>query len=787
MDEDSRRNHLGNHQRNHQENGIKFESPTEDSRREDPDRILDSPTEECANQENGPENDLENDLTLDSPTESNQRSDSPSDDQPCYYQRDEYGSMNRLCDDLLILIFKHLTVDELFTVEQVCKRWYHLAPLNRRNCLCVSQLSAPLNEHRSHFCPDNRLHNCNPRQRYVFGDFRQLQHKVLPSYQSVQSLHLNLQNMRSAQQKLVLGDVALNFNNLVHLQIQSSPDSSTVYRQLAKLRFLSTNRLQHLLLCHTVNYEAGDLVDLSLELACTQRAKSDKERQHASQYAHYKIPCKFPCLRTFHSDFASLQLPPAEQLVASEANSLPFLTTSLPFLRRLRLDRCVLAEKEFACLHRLFPNLEHLALRQLDARQCLALSSLFANTIQTLRVNEIEPHEFCAVLGGLCSMRKLRYVKLVCSRLSFDCLVRTAIIHLQRNCPLLTKFVLNKLHLQTNALEDYVGYWRTFDTINRILKRSADIKYIDLNKLELCWPHIDLKHFLTALRYIRTLYFVTDNAVFADFQCLLDRSSKLRTLHFDYQNTENSKAILLNLVQHSPKLRVLKLNQVELAHNFMAELPRYCPNLVLFELNPKRFMHHPCKYNFNKLAELGQLSQLCLSNMKIHDKELASVVAACAHLAKLHVTSSRGLSGCTVYQFKQKAATNPDVHYELSVDGLNDTKYFNFYLLSNFLTSIDNHSFSKINFEPFQKLIVFTPSDEPTVLNVTEWNDAVLRFKDFKRLTRYFSKMRYYYIKKTENNKEAKWTELANEDDTPIPSHNSKILLEFYESENFIF
>lgn len=774
------------------ENDLAFDSPTID---EDPrkhpviDRTLDSPTDEYprGNQES-------DDLTLDSPTEGDLRSDSACHEQPCYDPhcqdhhrfRDEKpnSNMNRLCDDLLILIFKHLTVDELFTVEQVCKRWYQLATLNRRNCLCVSLLGAPLNEHRTHFCVDNRLHNCNPRQRYVFGDFRRLTHKVLPSYESVQSLHLNLQNLRSAQQKLVLGEVALKFNNLVHLQIQINPDSSSACRQLAKLRFLSTNRLQHLLICNTVNYEAGDL---GLELACSQRAKSEKARQQAGQYAHYKIPCKFPCLRTFHSDFASLQLPAAEQLTASAANSLPFLTNSLPFLKRLRLDRCAIGEPEFACLHRLFPNLEHLALRQLDARQCAALSSLFANTVQTLRVNEIESNEFCAVLTGLCSMRKLRYVKLVCSRLAFDGLVRTAIIQLQRNCPLLGKFVLNKLHMRTNALEDYVGYWRTFDTINTILKRSADIKYIDLNKLELCWPHIDLKHFLTALRHIRTLYFVTDNAIFADFQCLLDRSSKLRTLHFDYQNSENSKAILANLVQHSPKLRVLKLNQVELAHNFLAELPRYCPNLVLFELNPKRFMRHTCKYNFIKLAELNQLSQLCLSNMKIHDKELASVVAACAHLAKLHVTSSRGLSGCTVYQFRQKAQTNPDVHYELSVDALVDTKYFNFYLLSNFLTSIDNYSFSKINFEPFQKLIVFTPSDEPTVLNVTEWNDAVLRFKDFKRLTRYFSKMRYYYIKKTENNKEAKWMEMANEDDTLMPSHNSKILLEFYESENFIF
>ena len=712
------------------------------------------------------------------------------------YERFRIGqcpiNINNLCDDLLILIFKNLTVDQLFTAEQVCKRWYQLAALNRRNCLCVSLLGARQNEYRTHWCTDNRRHNCNPRQRFVFGDFRQLTGKVLPSYESVQALHLNLQNLKSAQQKIILGEVAAKFCNLVHLQIQISPESSSACRQLVRLNFLSTQRLQHLLLCNTVNYEAGDLVDLSLELACSRRMKSEKEKQHASQYAHYRIPLKFPSLRTFHSDFASLQLSALNQL----ADSLPAsnqsshqsdqLTSTLQSLRRLRLDRCVIAESEFVCLHRHFPNLEHLALRQLDAKQSVALAGLFANSIQTLRVNEIEPHEFCSVLNALCSMRKLRYVKLVCARLSFDSLVRNAIVQLQRNCPLLGKFVLNKLTIKTTALEDYVGYWRTFDTINTILKRSADIKYIDLNKLELCWPHIDLKHFLTALRHIRTLYFVTDNAIFADFQCLFDRTSKLRTLHFDYQNSTNSKPVLLNLVQHSPKLRVLKLNQVELAHNFLGELPRYCPNLVLFELNPKRFMHHPCKYNFAKLAELEQLSQLCLSNMKIHDRELAAVVAACEHLAKLHVTSSRGLSGCTVFSFKQKAASNPDVNYELSVDALVDTKYFNFYLMNNFLTSIDNYSFSKINFEPFQKLIVFTPSDEPTVLNVTEWNEAVLRFKDFKRLTRYFSKMKYYYIKKTEN-KEAKWMELANEDDTPIPSHNHKILLEFYESENFIF
>ena len=689
-------------------------------------------------------------------------------------------SVNDLCDDLLILIFKNLNVSELFLVEQVCKRWYQLATLNRRNCLCLSLLGAQRNEERTHWC-ENRLHNCNSKQKYIFGNFNRLVLKILPSYESVQTLHLNLQNLKLDQQKAILHQIAFKFDNLIHFQLQLNADSNSIYRQLIKLNFQCTNRLQHLILCNTVNYETGDLVDLSLELACTQRLKNEKDKYLTTinQYAHFKIPCKFPNLKIFHSDYLSLQLP-------SEIENFNESYT-LKCLKRLRLDRCLIEEQEVVCLFKLFPNLEHLTLRQLDAKQCLILTSLFSSTLQSLRVNEINPQDFASILNYLCSMRKLRYIKLICTRLHFDNLIRTAIIQLQRNCPLLQKFVLNKLSIKINALEDYVGYWRTFDTINAILKHSFDLKYIDLNKLELCWPQIDLKHFLTALRHIRTLYFVTDNLIFANFQFLFDRTSKLRTLHFDYQNVQNSKLILLNLIQYSPKLRVLKLNQVELSHSFMGDLPKYCPNLVLLEINPKHFLHHPCKYNFIKLSELNNLSQLCLSNMKIHDKELGFIVRTCANLAKLHITSSRGLSGSTVFSFKQKAQTNPDVNYELNVDALVDTKYFNFYLMNNFLTSIDNYSFSKINFEPFQKLIIFTPSEEPTVLNVVEWNsESPIRFKDFKKITRYFSKMKYYYVKKTEN-KESKWTELRNEDNTLIPSHNGKILLEFFESENFIF
>ena len=66
---------------------------------------------------------------------------------------------------------------------------------------------------------------------------------------------------------------------------------------------------------------------------------------------------------------------------------------------------------------------------------------------------------------------------------------------------------------------------------------------------------------------------------------------------------------------------------------------------------------------------------------------------------------------------------------------------------------------------------------------MVELNDDILKFKGFKKLTHYFLKMKYYYVKRTENN-EAKLTELVNEDDTLIPSHNGKILLEFYESES---
>ena len=708
----------------------------------------------------------------------NQQLNQPLNENEIQFQDDDgskRANINHLCDDLLILIFKNFNVDELFVIEQVCKRWYQLAAVSRRNCLCLSLLGAQQNEDRTHWC-DNRLHNCSLRQKYVFGNFDRLMNKVLSSYECVQTLHLNLQNLKTNQHKLLLNNIAIRFDNLVHFQIQINPRSTSVYRQLIKLNFICTNRLQHLILRNTVNYEAGDLFDLTLELACNQRLKNEKEKYSNSinQYAYFKIPCKFPYLRTFHSDVLSLQLP-------SEANLNE--SYSLKFLKRLRLDKCTIEEQEFISLSKLFPNLEHLSLRQLSAKQCSMLSSLFANSMQTLRINEIDPQEFCCILNHLCSMRKLRHVKLICTRLHFDNVVRNAIITLQRNCPLIQKFVLNKLHVKINAMDDHVGYWRTFDTISTILKRSCDLKYMDLNKLELCWPHIDLKHFLTALRHIRTLYFVTDNVIFANFSFLFDRTSKLRTLHFDYQNTNNSKSILLNLVQYSPKLRVLKLNQVELSHNFMAELPKYCPNLVLLEINPKTFLRHPCKYNFIKLSELNNLSQLCLSNMKIHDKEMSMIVRTCVNLAKLHITSSRGLNGNTVYAFKCKALTNPDVNYELNVDALVDTKYFNFYLMSNFLTSIDNYSFSKINFEPFQKLIVFTPSEEPTVLNVVEWNDDILKFKDFKKLTHYFSKMKYYYVKRTENN-EAKLTELVNEDDTLIPSHNGKILLEFYESES---
>lgn len=697
------------------------------------------------------------------------------------YEFESQKTINDLCDDLLILIFKNFNVEELFKVEQVCKRWFQLAKLNRRTCLCLSLLGSKQNEHKTHGC-ENRLHHCGSKQRYIFGNFNNLLNRIIPRYEYVQTLHLNLQNLKSNQQKLLLTSVAYRFDNLVHFQLQINPESTSVYRLLIKLNFLCANRLQHLILCNTINYEAGDLIDLSLELQCKQRLKNEKEKylNSINQHAHFKITCKFPHLRTFQSDYLSLQLPEVDNLDNSH---------SLKFLKRLRLDKCVIEEQEFNCLYKLFPNLENLSIRQLNGKQCLKLSTLFASTIQTLRVNEVDPQDFCYILNLLCSMRKLTYIKLMCTRLQFDNLIRTAIIQLQRNCPLLQKFILNKLSVKINALEDYsdyIGYWRTFDTINTILKRSSsDLKYMDLNKLEHCWPHIDLKHFLTALRHIRTLYFVTDNLIFSDFKFLFDKASKLRTLHFDYQ-TNNSKVILLNLVQHSPKLRVLKLNQVELSHNFLGELPKYCPHLVLLEINPKRFLHHPCKYNFIKLSELNDLNQLCLSNMRIHDRELSFIVKTCVNLAKLHVTSSRGLNGNTVYALKCKAINNPDVNYELNVDALVDTKYFNFYLLSNFLTSIDNHSFSKINFEPFKKLVIFTPSDEPSFLSVIEWDNDTVKFKDFKQLTHYFSNMKYYYIKKTEN-KEAKWTELVNKDDTLVPSHNGKILLEYYDSESFIF
>ena len=439
--------------------------------------------------------------------------DDVDDDMECLSNIFATTTIDHLCDDLLLQIFSQLSIIDQLKLECVCHRWQQLCVRLRRSRLAIKIVGDPRDNVRARKC-GQRLHHIREQEVLEFGRLDWLLDSLLPRFKHVHTLNVSLFGLDKGQRRRLLLHVQSDFEQLIHLQLQTPTDTG-LYRNLLHRPFACADRLRHLLLHGCCDFERFAL------LAGGEDELRNSNQAPEAPYTHFRLLQMLPALTTLQLHCSILRLP-GQFDVLRQRPAIQLCTQ----LDTLWLKQARLADQPLQTLCVLCPSIRKLSVLSAGPLEMRLLAEKWASTLSELNVQQVPPEQLLPLLQSLLVFPNLKRLRLNCNQLpvsdrtAFECVCRQLLANERLRCFRFNGQKLNGTQLDRSrpALQSIL--------VMQELNALFHLKYLDMRRLEYKLHLLSGRHLSLLMARVVALNFCADVLLFEDHfpETMADRS-----------------------------------------------------------------------------------------------------------------------------------------------------------------------------------------------------------------------------------------------------------------------